>query len=153
MTKIWIDADACPGSVKEIVIKAALRTQTPVELVANSGMRIPKDPLVRLTIVSHGADVADAHIVEHSTPQDLIITADIPLADLIVQKGALAINPRGKAYTEESIKEALSIRNFMDEMRSSGMVSGGPPPFGPKDVQAFANSFDRLLTACLKKNG
>ena len=150
MTKIWIDADACPLAIKEVVFKAAQRTKTPATLVANSQMRIPSSEYISLVVVEKGADVADAYIVDHCSSKDLVITADIPLADLIVQKKALAINPRGKIYTADSIKEALSIRNFMDDMRSAGMVSGGPPPFNPKDVQAFANGFDRLLTKALR---
>ncbi|SMF57944.1 YaiI/YqxD family protein [Pseudobacteriovorax antillogorgiicola] len=151
MTRIWIDADACPAQVKEIVFKAMERTQTPVTMVANSQMRIPKSPLAALVVVDKGADVADAYIVENCKPIDLVITADIPLADLIVQKGAAAINPRGKVYTEASIKEALSMRNFMDDLRSTGMISGGPAPLGAKDIQAFANGFDKLLTQTLRR--
>lgn len=151
MTKIWIDADACPIAVKEIVFKASARTKTEVIMVANSMMRTAKSPLVKLIVVDKGADVADAYIEEHCTPDDLIITADIPLADLIVKKGAAAINPRGRVYTEASIKEALSMRNFVEDLRSSGMVSGGPPPINQKDVQAFANGFDRVLTQTLAK--
>lgn len=151
MTKIWIDADACPAAVKELVFKAAVRTKTATILVANSSMKIPSSLLISLVVVDKGADVADAYIVDHCSPQDLVITADIPLANLVVEKGAAAINPRGKVYTTDSIKEALSMRNFMDDMRSAGMISGGPPPFNQKDVQAFANGFDRLLTRKLKQ--
>lgn len=151
MTKIWIDADACPLAVKEIVYKASKRTNTSVCLVANSHMRIPQSPLISFILVDKGADVADAYIEENCAVEDLVITADIPLADLIVKKGAAAINPRGKVYTDASIKEALSMRNFMEDLRSSGMVQGGPPPLGPKDIQSFANGFDRLLTQTLRK--
>ncbi len=144
--KIWIDADACPKAVKEIVFKAAHRVNTPLMLVANSYQTIPHSDLIRLIIVDKGLDVADQYIVDHVEPHDLVITADIPLAAKIVEKGAIAINPRGEIYTEENIGEILSMRDFMKELRDGGSITGGPATFGPKDVQSFANSLNKLLS-------
>lgn len=143
---IWIDADACPNMVKEIVYKAALKQGIQVILVANSYMQTPKSPHIKSVQVSKGADVADFYIVENACDKDLVITADIPLADLIVKKGAVAINPRGELYTEQNIRERLSLRDFMHNLRSSGVETGGPAPLGQKDKQAFANAFDRIVT-------
>ena len=145
ITKIWIDADACPKVIKEIIFKTSSRLQLPVTLVANSNMHIPLTPLINLVTVAQGADVADTYIVEHVTPSELVITADIPLANFIVEKGALAINPRGEIYTEENIGEALAMRNFMQDLRDGGMTLGGPDSFGPKDKAAFANALNSLL--------
>ena len=144
--KIWIDADACPKVVKEVVFKNAFRLNIEVVLVANSYLNIPLSPLIKMIKVDQGADVADFYIVEHITEKDLAITADIPLASHIVEKGAMAINPRGEVYTEENISERLSVRDFMQELRDSGMDTGGPPPFGPKDKELFTNSLNRILT-------
>lgn len=144
--KIWIDADACPVAIKEIVYKAARRTNTEVILVANSNMKIPKDKIFQLIVVKKGFDEADNFIVDKIDTQDLVITADIPLADRIVQKGAVAINPRGELYTEDNIKQRLSIRNFMEDLRSSGYVGGGPKQISKQDIFKFATSFDRILT-------
>ncbi len=143
---IWVDADACPKIIKEVIFKVSMRRQMPVHMVANSYMYVPPSPLVQLTVVEKGADIADFYIVEHMNEDDLAITADIPLADLIVKKGALAINPRGEIYTEENIKERLSMRNFMQELRDSGIVTDGPAPLGPKDKELFTNALDRILT-------
>lgn len=150
--KIWIDADACPKMVKELIYKASIKSQIPVCLVANSYLTIPKVANISFVQVDQGADVADFYIVEHSQKQDLVITADIPLADLIVKKGAIAINPRGEIYTEENISERLSMRNFMQELRDSGIDTGGPAPLGPKDKEKFANSLNVILTKMLKEN-
>ncbi|MEE8574662.1 MAG: YaiI/YqxD family protein [Thermodesulfobacteriota bacterium] len=148
--KIWIDADACPRAIKEIVFKASLRLRIPVCLVANSYMAVPKGPLFSLIQVEKGADIADLHIVENINADDLVITADIPLAALVVEKGATAINPRGELYTEENTGERLSMRDFMKNLRDSGVDTGGPPPFGPKDKERFANSINRFLTNRMK---
>jgi uncharacterized protein YaiI (UPF0178 family) len=148
--RIWIDADACPRPVKEVVFKNSFRLKVPVTLVANSYMNVPLDPLIQFIQVDKGADVADFYIVEHVNEGDLVITADIPLADLVVKKDAIAINPRGEEYNEENISERLSMRNFMQDLRDSGMDTGGPPPYGPKDKEKFANSLNRLLTRLLK---
>jgi uncharacterized protein YaiI (UPF0178 family) len=147
---VWIDADACPKIVKEIVFKASFRLQLPVCLVANSYMAVPPSPLITSVQVDKGADVADFYIADHVAEEDLVITADIPLASLIVNKGSLAINPRGELYTEENISERLSMRDFMQGLRDSGVDTGGPPPLGPKDKERFANSFNKIITKMMK---
>ncbi len=148
--KVWIDADACPKMVKEIIFKASARLKVKVCLVANSYMQIPSSPYISLIQVDKGADVADFYIVEHLESNDLVITADIPLASAVVEKNATAINPRGEIYTEENISERLSMRNFMQELRDSGIDTGGPPPLNAKDKEKFANAFDRIMTKLLK---
>ena len=148
--KIWIDADACPKQVKEVIFKASHRLQLPVILVANTYLSVPPGSLISSIEVDKGADVADFYIVEHVKTNDLVITADIPLAALIVEKGATAINPRGELYTEENVGERLSVRDFMQELRGTGVDTGGPPPFGVKDKEKFANSFNRIITKMLK---
>jgi len=148
--KIWIDADACPRVIKEIVFKNSLRLQLQVSLVANSYMAMPKNHLITFVKVEKGADIADLHIVENVGSSDLVITADIPLAALVVEKGATAINPRGELYTEENVRERLSMRDFMQNLRDSGVETGGPAPFGPKDKERFANSINRILTRMMK---
>lgn len=150
LRKIWIDADACPKMVKEVIFSVSGRKNIPVTLVANSFMQIPHSPLIDLVQVDKGADEADFYIVENSNKNDLVITADIPLAKLLVDKGTTAINPRGEIYTEENINERLSMRDFMTELRDSGMVTGGPAPLGQKDKIAFTNSLDRIITKMLK---
>jgi uncharacterized protein YaiI (UPF0178 family) len=142
---IWIDADACPKAIKEVVFKACHRVTTPLILVANSYQAIPHSELIRLIIVDKGLDVADQYIIDHVNVHDLVITADIPLAAKVVEKGAIAINPRGEIYTEENVGEILSMRDFVKDLRDSGLVTGGPKEFGPKDVQNFANSLNKLL--------
>jgi len=144
--KTWIDADACPKAIKETVFKASARLNLPVVLVANSYQTIPHSDLVRLNIVDRGDDVADQYIVDHVEKNDLVITADIPLAARIVEKEAVAINPRGEIYTEENIGEILSMRNFMKELRDGGSLTGGPAAFSARDVQEFANSLNKLLS-------
>lgn len=148
--KIWIDADACPKDVKEVVFKAAERTQVNCCMVANSYMRPIKNKYVSFVQVDKGADVADFYIVEHSEKEDIVITADIPLASLIVDKGAIAINPRGELYTVENIKERLSVRDFMQGLRDSGVETGGPASYGTREKQNFANTFNKILTSKLK---
>jgi hypothetical protein len=142
---IWVDADACPGVVKEILFRAAERVGVPLTLVANQALRAPPSALIRTVQVARGFDAADGHIVQHLDPGDLVITADIPLAAQVIAKGAHAIDPRGDRYTPDNIRERLVLRDFMEQMRSTGQVTGGPPPFGPSDRQAFANALDRLL--------
>jgi len=144
--KIWIDADACPKPVKELVFKASFRLNLDVTLVANSYMAVPHSPHIRSIQVDQGADVADFYIAEHVAPEDLVITADIPLAAIIVEKGSTAINPRGETYTEENISERLSVRDFMQELRDGGVNTGGPKAFGPKDKEMFANALNKILT-------
>lgn len=145
-TKIWIDADACPKAVKEIIFKTSARLSLPVVLVANSYQTIPHSDLVRLIIVDRGDDVADQYIVDHVENNELVVTADIPLAARVVEKNAIAINPRGEVYTEENIGEALSMRNFMKDLRDGGSITGGPSAFSSRDTQEFANSLNRLLS-------
>ena len=134
---IWVDADACPGVIKDILFRAAERTHTLTTFVANRFLHAVQ--------VSKGFDVADNHIVEVAQPGDLVITADIPLAAEIIEKGAHALNPRGELYSNENIRELLNMRDFMDTMRSSGVQTGGPPAFSKADAQSFANQLDRFL--------
>ncbi len=145
-TKIWIDADACPKAVKEFVYKFSARLKIPVCLVANSYMNIPMHPLISFVKVESGSDVADMYIVDNLKSDDLVITADIPLASEVIKKGALAINPRGELYDEDNISERLSMRDFMKDLRDSGLVTGGPDAFGPKDEINFTNALNRILT-------
>jgi uncharacterized protein YaiI (UPF0178 family) len=144
--KIWVDADACPVVIKDILYKAAERTRLQLILVANTRFRTPKSSLIHFVHVHQGPDVADDEIVKRAEPEDLVITADIPLAARIVDKGGLALNPRGELYTEENIKERLSTRDFLDSLRANGVETGGPSALNAHDKQAFANSLDRILT-------
>ncbi len=144
--KLWIDADACPKAIKEIVFKTSFRLKIPLFLVANSYLTIPHSDLIRLIIVDRGDDVADQYIVDHVEAGELVITADIPLAARVVEKEAIAINPRGEIYTEENIGEALSMRNFMKDLRDGGSITGGPSAFSARDVSEFANSLNKLLS-------
>ncbi|MTI13056.1 YaiI/YqxD family protein [Sansalvadorimonas verongulae] len=143
--KIWVDADACPNVIKEILFKAAQRTKTPLTLVANQYLRTPPSPFINAVQVPSGFDVADNYIVQDCSPGDLVITADIPLAAEVLQKKAHALNPRGEFYDQENIRHRLAMRNFMEEMRSTGQVSGGPPPLGNRERMDFANALDRFL--------
>jgi len=143
---IWVDADACPNTVKEILFRAAHRTATQLTLVANQSLRVPASPYIQSVQVEQGFDVADHYIAQHAEKNDIVITADIPLAADIVEKGAHAINPRGELYTPENIRQRLTMRNFMEEMRNAGQASGGPPPLNKSNIQHFANTLDRLLT-------
>lgn len=145
--KIWVDADAAPVAVKDIVARAALRLEIEAVLVANQRLQTPaNNPFMTSVRVAGGPDVADDHIAEEAQPGDLAITADIPLAARLVEKGVTAIDPRGDEYNEASIGERLSVRDFMDQLRSSGVETGGPSGYGDRDKQAFAATFDRLLT-------
>jgi uncharacterized protein YaiI (UPF0178 family) len=148
---IWVDADACPVVIKQILFKAAQRTQLPLTLVANQPLTTPPSPLIKSVQVEAGFDVADNYIVQQVEVGDLVVTADIPLAADVVEKGAYAINPRGELYTPENIRQRLQMRNFMEEMRNTGQASGGPPPLNNADRQYFANNLDRLLAKALKK--
>lgn len=145
--QIWVDADACPKPVKEILFRAAERTSTTVTLVANQFLAVPKSPFINTIQVSSGFDVADNYIVQSAQPGDLVITADIPLAAEAVAKGVAVINPRGERYTLDNVRQRLNMRDFMETMRSSGVVSDGPPPYSQQDRQAFANSLDRFLAS------
>ena len=143
---IWVDADACPRGVKELVLRAAARLQLPVRLVANRPLATPPSPLVSVVQVAAGSDVADSYIVQHVGAGDLVVTADIPLASLVVGCGATALDPRGQIHTPDTIGERLALRNLMEELRWAGVATGGPAAFDKADRQRFAESLDRLLT-------
>ena len=145
--RIFIDADACPKVIKELLFRAALRTNRQLILVANHLFQIPFSPLIKHILVPSGFDEADKRIALEVQPGDLVITGDIPLADIIVNSGAIALNPRGKLYTRENIKQQLAMRNLMAQLRDDQLISGGPPAFNRNDVQALANQLDRLLSA------
>ncbi len=145
--KIWVDADACPVVIKEILFRATERTKIPLILVANRPVQIPRSPLVSFIRVSSGADVADDEIIKQMSAGDLVITADIPLAAQVIDNGGNALNPRGELYTTENIRERLGMRDFMDSLRASGVDTGGPPAMNKNDRQNFANGLDRFLTA------
>lgn len=145
--QIWVDADACPGEIKELLFRAANRTETKVTLVANQPMRTPRSDFIDSVLVPAGMNVADRRIVELAEPGDLVITADIPLAAEVVANGGQALDPRGELYTDANIGERLAVRNLLDELRGGGQITGGPANFSPKDRQAFANQLDRWLTA------
>ncbi|ACE83006.1 YaiI/YqxD family protein [Cellvibrio japonicus] len=143
---IWVDADACPKPVKEILFRAAHQRQILLTLVANQYIAVPASPFIKSLQVSSGFDVADNHIVASLVAGDLVITADIPLAADAIAKGAAVINPRGQEYTKDSIGARLNMRDFMETMRSSGVVmQDGPPPFSQQDRQSFANALDRWI--------
>jgi uncharacterized protein len=143
--RLWVDADACPNVIKDILFRAADRVGVETILVANQYVRTPPSRHIRSLQVPGGYDAADALIVEHVESGDLVVTADIPLAAKVVEKGALALNPRGELYTADSIAQRLSLRNFMDELRGAGIDTGGPAALHARDRQAFANQLDRLL--------
>ena len=145
--QIWVDADACPGEVKELLFRASRRTETKLTLVANQPMRTPRSEFIDSVVVSAGMNVADQHIVEQIEPGDLVITADIPLAAEVVAQGGQALNPRGELYTDQNVGERLAARNLLDELRGEGQITGGPAGYSAKDRQAFANQLDRWLTA------
>ena len=145
--KIWIDADATPRDVKEIVFRAAKRLDIPTVLVANKRLDTPLgNPMITAVQVPGGPDVADQHIVDHAQDDDLVVTQDIPLAALLVPRGIVVLDPRGEEHTEETIGERLSIRNLMESFRGAGVVTGGPAPFSARDKQSFASALDRALT-------
>ncbi len=143
---IWVDADACPRVIKEILFRAAGRLEVRLTLVANKPLKTPPSPYIHTMQVSHGFDVADDEIIRLIETGDLVVTADIPLAAAVIERGGHALNPRGELYTEDTIHERLSMRNLMDELRSGGEIIGGPSSFSQRDRQAFANSLDRFLT-------
>jgi uncharacterized protein YaiI (UPF0178 family) len=144
--QIWVDADACPAAIKEVLFRAAEREHVPVTLVANQWLRTPPSRYVRAIQVPGGFDVADNEIVERVAADDLVVTQDIPLAAAVIAKGALAMHPRGELYTADTIAQRLGMRNFMDELRGAGVDTGGPAAFHARDKQAFANQLDRWLT-------
>jgi hypothetical protein len=148
--KIWVDADACPRIIKDIVFRASERLQVPVFLVANKGLTKHDSMLVTSVQVSEGLDVADDYIAEHAASVDLVITADIPLAARIVDKGGVALDPRGELYTEDNVGERLSVRDLMQELRMAGLICGGPAQFSLTDRQRFASALDRMLTRMVR---
>ena len=147
--KIWVDADACPTVIKDILFKAAKRTNTQTTLIANQPLSTPAGDLITSIQVSSGFDVADNEIVKRTEAGDLVITSDIPLADEVITKGAMALSPRGELFTKDSIKSRLNMRDFLDTLRSSGIHSGGPPPLNQNDRKRFADHLDKILA---KKN-
>lgn len=149
--KILVDADACPNVIKGILFRIAERTKTQVMLVANKYLDIPRSNFINMKKVGAGFDVADNEIVLLAQPGDLIITADIPLADAVIKKGCLALDPRGRLYTEDNIKQRLSTRNLMEQLRDTGVVTGGPNALSKRDRSEFANQLDRLVTKYKKQ--
>lgn len=145
--QIWVDADACPVVIKEVLYRAAERVRCPVTLVANQPLRTPASPWIRTIQVPRGFDIADNHIVSVVASGDLVVTADIPLAALVVERDAFALNPRGEFYSRENVRELLDLRNFMDTLRSSGVQTGGPDAISQSDRQRFANRLDRFLAS------
>ena len=143
--RIWVDADASPKAVKEILYRASERTKIPVTFVANQFLEVPRSSLIFAVKVASGFDVADNYIVEHSNKGDVAITQDIPLAAELVAKGCVVLNPRGEKYTKENVRERLNMRDFMDSLRSSGVQTGGPAAFSKKDRMTFANALDNVL--------
>ena len=143
---IWVDADACPAVIKDILYRAAERAKLSMTLVANKFLHTPRSAYVRAVQVPRGIDVADSHIVRELAPGDLVVTADIPLAADVIAKGGHALNPRGEFYTPDTIQERLALRNHLDELRGTGERTGGPPALGPADRKRFADQLDRFLT-------
>lgn len=143
--KIYVDADACPTVIKDILYRAAERKQLELVLVANQPLRVPPSKFIKALTVSSGFDVADDEIVKRCEAGDLVITADIPLAAEVIAKGGQALSPRGELFTKDNIRGRLNVRDFMDTMRASGVQSGGPPPLNQRDRMAFANHLDRIL--------
>ena len=149
--RIWVDADACPAAIKEILYRTARRLQVELILVANQTMHVPSSDLFRLITVPEGADVADDKIVEMLAPGDVVITGDIPLAARVVEKSAIAIGVRGELFDDHSVHDRLASRDLMEQFRSAGVDTRGPKPLTQKDIQTFSNLLDRTLTKCLKK--
>lgn len=149
---IWVDGDACPGVIKELLFRAAVRLKILVTVVANEKLRVPASEFIQILVVGTGTNVADKQIVELLEAGDLVITADVPLAAHVVQKGGIALDPRGELLTTENIGERISMRNLMDELRGNDLIMGGPAPFGTKHKQAFANQLDRILAKLRRGN-
>lgn len=150
--KIWIDADACPGAIKELIIRAAGRLKVLAVFVANKRISVPESAYVSTVRIGMDLDAADAYLVEHTEPGDIAVTQDIPLAAVLVGKGVFVLSPRGDRYTEENIRERLSIRNFLQDVREAGGITPGPKQFTQRDKQRFSESFDRELTRALSRN-
>jgi hypothetical protein len=149
--KIWVDADACPVVIKDILFKAANRAQIETTLIANHYIKIPPSPFIKFVQVQNGFDIADDEIIKRVQKSDLVITSDIPLADEVITKLAVALSPRGELYSKENIKSRLNIRDFMDTMRASGIHTGGPSAMSQTDRQNFANHLDRIIQQAQKK--
>lgn len=149
--RIWVDADACPGPVRDILLRASQRLKVPTVFVANRGLSLPRSELVSTVQVGAGLDVADQHIATSAQKGDLAVTQDIPLAALLVPRGVVVLDPRGELFTEENISERLSVRNFMHELRESGVMTGGPGGFSAQDKQRFAAALDRELSRLLRR--
>ncbi|MEW8406364.1 MAG: YaiI/YqxD family protein [Candidatus Thiodiazotropha taylori] len=147
LQRIWVDADACPKPIKEILFRASDRVHIPLVLVANQALQVPPSERIRSVQVSAGFDVADDYIVQQAQPGELVITSDIPLAAEVIEKGCLVLTPRGERYTADNIRQRLAMRDFLDTMRGSGMDTGGPAAFNHADRQAFANQLDRLIAS------
>lgn len=145
--QIWVDADACPKVIKDILFRAAMRAKIMLTLVSNHALTVPSSPYIARLQVGAGLDVADNKIVQNVQSGDLVVTADIPLAAAVIDKDGLALNPRGDLYTKANIKERLSIRNFSTDLRNAGAITGGPPPLSKKQVQHFANKLDKIITS------
>lgn len=143
--QIWVDADACPGPIRDILYRAAERCRIETTLVANQPLRTPGSRYIRSLQVPAGADAADDEIVRRCAAGDLVITADIPLASAVIDRGACALSPRGERFSPETVRERLNMRDFVETLRASGLAGGGPPPLGQRERQAFANQLDRLL--------
>ncbi len=144
--KIWIDADACPRAIKEIIYKVSRRLNISIILVANDYQLIPCSDLIKLIVVDKGFDAADQYIIDQVEAHDIVITADIPLAAKVLKKKGVALNPRGEIYNENNVGSILSMRDFMKELRDAGSITGGPAPFGPKDIKQFADSLNKLVS-------
>jgi len=149
--KIWVDADACPGVVRDMILKAANRHVIETIFVANKNLYLPPADHLSFVLVAQGPDVVDGYIIEHASSGDLVITQDIPLAAELVPQGIVAISPHGTLFDDNNIGERLAVRNMMSDFRDSGMITGGPKPFGEKQKRAFANTFDQTLTKLLKQ--
>lgn len=149
---IWVDADACPKVIKEILFRASQRLSLPLTLVANQSVAVPTSSLIKAIQVQQGFDVADNYIVQQVKPGDLVITADIPLAAEVLEEGGHALNPRGELYTVNNIRERLMMRDFMSDLRSSGIQTGGPAALNQRDRQEFGNALDRFLAKHLKES-
>ncbi|MDD4881391.1 MAG: YaiI/YqxD family protein [Gallionellaceae bacterium] len=150
--RIWVDADACPVAVKEILFRSAQRTEVPLTLVANRLLRVPASPWINAVQVEHGFDVADAEIVKRLEPGDLVITSDIPLAAEVIERGGQALSPRGEMFSPETIRAQLTLRDFMDTLRASGIQTGGPAALSQNDRKNFAGHLDRCLARAVKRD-
>jgi uncharacterized protein YaiI (UPF0178 family) len=148
---IWVDADACPAEAKEVLFRSAERTGIYTVLVANQPMRIPYSDVIDFKLVKAGPDVADQWIVDQVQPEDLVVSADIPLAAKAIEKQAFVLDPRGEMLTPQNIGSRLANRNFLDQLRGTGLMTGGPPPYNRRDKQAFANALDRFLNSQRRK--